>query len=67
MHLWNEDYCEFSVDAATAGLEGKLEKMRGSVARAFKIGGINLNGVTEPKEVFEVPAVTFVPGAGGEQ
>jgi hypothetical protein len=62
LHLWHEDYCEFSVEVLPAGFEDSLEQARMLVEQAFKAGGCYLNGVRE--NVFEVPAVIFVPSRG---
>jgi len=62
LHLWYEDYCEFSVEGLPAGFEDSLEQARMLVEQAFKAGGCSLNGVRE--NVFEVPTVIFVPSRG---
>lgn len=62
LHLWYEDYCEFSVEGLPAGLEDGLEQARMQVEQAFKAGGCFLNGMTD--DIFAVPAVTFVPSRG---
>lgn len=64
LHLWEEGSCEYSVEGIPAGLEADLEQARVLVEQAFKAGGRNLNGVTG--NIFNVPAVTFVPSRGGK-
>jgi hypothetical protein len=56
----NISYCTYSVVTVSAGLQSRIEEVKQMVGDALRAGGVHLDGVTDPKNVFAVPDARFV-------